>query len=694
MLERWTRGVLRFRVAVLAVWLVVLVVGVWSTSRLPGLLSNSFEVPGTDSDRARTILARHFGDRPDGAFTVVFRVAHPSDATLRARLRARLERAAHVVPTGHLDVFGTGGGVVFGQVDTTLDLQHAKRHTKALRDALAARPGPPALVTGQPAIQHDLDPLFAGDVRRGEAVALPVALLVLVAVLGLSLAVAVPFLFAACTIAAALAAVWALAHALPMVTYVTNLVALIGLGLAVDYSLLVVHRFREELTRGGPVDAAVVRTTATTGRAVVASGLAVAVGLALLLLMPVPLLRSLGIGGLLIPLASIAAALTLQPALLSLLGHRAARGRAPAAAGGAWARIARAIMRRPFAYLAAGAAPLVALGLAAASLTVTPGSFSDLPRSPEAMRGYALLRDGVGRGAVTPIEIVVDTGGAGAARAAPARAAVDRLVDDLLHDPAVLAVATGRRSRYVDPSGRYARVTVAARHEYGARETRGLVRRVRDDHLPHARLPEGARAYAGGAPAQGVDFLDRSYSAFPWLVLGVLALTYVVLLRAFRSLLLPLKAVLLNLLSVGAVYGILALAFGDVEAWIPIFLFAVLFGLSMDYEVFLVTRMREVWDDVGDNTRAVGEGLERTGRVVTAAAVVMVGACTGFVAGRVDALRHFGLGLALAVLIDATIVRAILVPALMAILGRWNWWLPQWAARLAGVEAAPPHRKA
>jgi RND superfamily putative drug exporter len=692
-LERWTLAVLRFRAAVLAAWLVVAACGAVAAVELPPLLANSFEVPGTDSERARTILAMRFGDRPDGTFAVVFRVPQPSDRAVRAHLRARLERAARVVPTGRLDLVGAGGGLVFGQIATTLDLQHAKRHTDALRRTLAAQPGPPALVTGQPAIQHDLDPVFARDVRRGEAIALPLALLVLVAVLGPSLAVAIPFAFAACTIAATLVAVWALAHAVPMVTYVTNLVALIGLGLAVDYSLLVVHRFREELAAGAAVDAAVVRTMATAGRAVVASGLAVAVGLALLLLMPVPLLRSLGVGGLLIPLASIAAAVTLQPALLSVLGRRVTHPRVAPPVGGAWARFARAVMRRPFVSLAAGGTPLLALTVAALSLEVTPGSLSDLPQSPEGMRAYALLRDGVGRGTVTPIEILVDAGGAGRARGAPARAAVDRLAARLVHDPEVLGVASGRRRRYVDASGRYTRVAVVARHEYDAPETRALVRRLRNGHVPRARLPPGARAYVGGAPAQGLDFLRRSYGAFPWLVLGVLALTYIVLLRAFRSLLLPLKAVLLNLLSVGAVYGVLALAFGDVEGWIPIFLFAVLFGLSMDYEVFIVTRMRERWDAVRDNERAVAEGLERTGRVVTAAAVIMVGALAGFAAGRVEALRHFGLALALAVLIDATIVRAVLVPALMAILGRWNWWLPNWAARVVRVPASPRPEK-
>src|SRR5436190_22651533 len=432
MLERWTRAVIRFRSAVLVGWLAVLLAGTWASARLPDLLSNSFDVPGTDSDRARALLARQFGERPDGVFTVVFPVRHPSDPALQDRLKRRVERAAGAVPTGHVGIVGTGGGIVVVDLDTTLGLQRAKRHTGALRQALDAQPGPRPLVTGQPAIQHDLDPVFAGDLRRGEAIAVPAALVVLVLVLGLSLAVLIPFVVAACTIAATLVVVYALAHELSMVSYVTNLVELIGLGLAIDYSLLVVHRFREEVAQGATSDDAVVRTVATAGRAVVASGLAVAAGLGLLLLMPVPLLRSMGVGGLLIPLASIAAALSLQPALLSLLGRRAARGRAPEAdvETGFWARHARSIMRRPRAYLTVGAAVLVCLAVPAVTLDLTPGSFSALPASPEAMRGLALLRNGVGRGAVTPTQIVVDAAAHGRARAGPIRAAIERLAEE------------------------------------------------------------------------------------------------------------------------------------------------------------------------------------------------------------------------------------------------------------------------
>ena len=691
MLERWTVAVLRRRTLVLLIWLCVLLAGGVVLPRLPPLLADSFAVPGTDSERAREILARDFGERPDGAFVVVFDVARPSDEAERERARVRLRQAARVVPTGHAGTLRAGGGILYGTIETALDLQQAKRHTDAVRRSLRDPGGAPAYVTGQPAIQHDLDDAFAADLRRGQAVALPVALLALVAVFGLSLAVAIPFLFAACTIAATLVVVWVLAHELSMVTYVTNLVELIGLALAIDYSLLAVHRFREELGRGLDVPDAVVRTMATAGRSVLFAGLAVAAGLALLLLLPVPFLRSMGVAGVLIPLASIAAALTLQPVLLTLLGRRAGR---PASAGavenGRWARLAGAIMRRPVAVLVVGTGALLVMAAPALTLELTPGSFSSISGTRPSIVGLHLLRDGVGAGAVAPTHVVVDTGRTDGADEPALRAAVDRLGDLLVRDPEALIVASGRESPYVDPSRRYTRVIVAGRHEYGEPESRRFVERLRRDLVPAARFPDPARVDAGGAPPQGVDFVDRAYGAFPWLVLGTLALTFLVLRRAFGSPVLALQAVVLNLFTTGAVYGLLVAVFqwgagaqalgieetGQIEAWIPIFLFAVLFGISMDYEVFLVTRMREVWDETGDNARAVAAGLERTGRIVTAAALVMAAAFCGFLAGSVAGLKQLGLALALGVLIDATIVRAGLVPALMAVVGRFNWVSP------------------
>ena len=599
--------------------------------------------------------------------------------------------------------------MLYGRVETALDPKHAKGATDDLRSALATQGTAPAYVTGQPAIQHDLDPVLDADLRRGERIAVPLALLILVAVFGLSPAVVLPFAVAACTITGTLAVVFVLAHELAIVTYVTNLVALIGLGLAIDYSLLILFRFREEVQRSSSVDAAIVRTMSTAGRAVVFSGLAVAIGLTLLLLMPVPFIRSMGVGGLVIPLVSILAALTLQPALLSLVGRRGVRayGWAPRThdvEGGFWTRLARAIMRRPGTFLAAGTAVLLAAAVPALFLQVTPASFSTIPRSLESIRGFELLVNRVAAGAATPTEVVVDSGASGHARKREVQSAIDRLGDSLVRDPEAYVVASGQDSPYVDRTGRYARVIVVNRHVYGERPTHDFVRRLRDSLVPAARFSPGAEVHVAGVPAQGFDYLTRAYGRFPALVAAALGLTYLVLLFAFRSLLIPLKAVVLNALVVAAAYGMLVVVFrwdsatsalglyhaDAIEGWIPIFLFATLFGLSMDYEVFLVMRMREAWDEVHDNARAVAYGLERTGRVVTAAALIMVAAFSGFAAGDVGALQQFGIGLAFAVLLDATVVRGVLVPSIMAVLGEYNWWLPKPLARFARAPALPP----
>jgi uncharacterized membrane protein YdfJ with MMPL/SSD domain len=710
-MERWTRLVLRLRWPVLAAWLVVLLVGGFAFMRLNSLLSNEFSVPGTDSERARTILERRFGDRSDGAFTVVFRVPGGVDRATYGRLQRDLDRAARAVPdSAARRLVPAGRHLLYGDVVSTLRLAKAKGYTDDLYRALPHGDGVKSYVTGQAAIQHDLDPIFSQDLRKGEMIALPIAVLVLLAVFGLSVAVTMPFIFAACTVMATLGGVYLYAHFLTTATYVTNLVFLIGLGIAIDYSLLVIYRFREELRRPGEVEDAIVRTMQTAGRAVVFSGATVAIGLALLLFMPLPFVRSIGVGGFLIPLASIAAALTLQPALLSLYGRRGVarisvlprRWRAEEDTG-FWHRLAGSIMRRPLAYLCVGAALLLAAGVPVFALHLTPGSAEGIPQFPQSVRGFNLLKHSIGPGAISPTQVVVDSGRAGGVRAPEVQAAIARLAASVRADRETAALRFSERPPHVDRSSRYEELVVAGRHEYGDEAAQSFVHRLRGRLVPAARFPGGARVLAGGGPPQGVDFLDRAYRYFPWLIAGVLVLTYLLLMRAFRSLVLPLKAVILNLLSVAAAYGMLVLVFrwgvgqsvlglyeiGQVEGWIPIFLFAMLFGLSMDYEVFLVTRMREEWDHGRTNREAVAYGLERTGRIVSAAAIVMVAAFSGFVAGRIVGLQEFGIGLAVAIFVDATIVRALLVPSLMALFGRYNWWLPRSLARIVRVPESP-----
>jgi len=320
------------------------------------------------------------------------------------------------------------------------------------------------------------------------------------------------------------------------------------------------------------------------------------------------------------------------------------------------------------------------------------------------MQGFDVLSEALGPGALSQTQIVIDSGRAGGLKQAQVGSAIGRLVKGLSSDPEVALATFLPVQPYVDATGRYARIMVAGRHEYGDPIAGTFVKRMRNELVPAADFPAPVKVRVGGGPAVGFDFLKRLYQYFPLLVVCVLALTYLLLMRAFRSFLLPLKAVILNLLSVGAAYGLLVIAFkwgvghdligsiyqqNLIEGWIPVILFAMLFGLSMDYEVFLVTRMREAWDNGADNERAVREGLEKTGRIVTAAAVIMVAAFSGFVAGRMATMQEFGFGLAAAILFDATLIRAILVPSLMALFGRYNWWLPAPLAKLVRVKPSP-----
>jgi uncharacterized membrane protein YdfJ with MMPL/SSD domain len=703
---RSTRWVLRLRHAVIAVWLVGLLAGAVASTHLSPLLANGFAVPHTDSARAATVLTQSFGDRSDGEYLVVFATDRPVGPAVRTEVQAAVERAARAVPSAHAgQVSVASRNVLYGTVATSLDLTHAKRDSALLGRALRLPPGIRAYVSGQAAIQHDLDPVFSSDLHHGEfEIALPVALLVLLLVLGPSLIVTLPLLFAGATIATTLGLVFAVAHATVLATYVTNLVELIGLALAIDYSLLVVSRFRDELQDEGDVGEAIVRTMATAGRSVVFSGATVTLGLALLLFVPVPFVRSIGIGGLLIPIVSVAAATTLLPALLHVYGRRGSarvrlpwRGRRPDRPR-FWPRLARTIMRRPLPFLAGGSIFLLFAAAPALSLRLTPGSADGIPQTLPSVHGFDLLRRTLGAGALSPTQIVIDTGNAGGAGSPREQAATGRLVAELRASREVVAVRA-----FPEPTRRYEEVVAIGRHEYGRPAALHFVDRLRGTIVPEARFPATTRVLVGGGAAQGLDFLRRSYHAFPWLVLAVLALTYPLLVRAFRSLLLPLKAIVLNVLSVSASYGMLVVffrwglgarlfglyRFAQIEGWIPIFLFALLFGLSMDYEVFLVTRIREAWDSGLQNGHAVAEGLERTGRVITAAAIIMVGAFTGFVDGHIAGLQEFGLGLAVAIFVDATVVRVLLVPSLMAVLGRWNWWLPDPVARLLRVEASP-----
>ena len=709
-MEGLTRFVLRHRYAVLVSWLVVFVVAGWASSQLSGLLTNRFTLPGTDTRRAEVILQDHFGQRSTGSFTIVVR-SDDMARVLVPEVRAAAERAVAKLPTSRLvSVLPVTQDVTVAQIVSDLEPADSKSRTDDMRAAMGSISGATVYLTGQAAIEHDLDPVFGEDLVRGELIALPIALLILVFTFG-TLAFLIPFAFALVTIPTTLAIIWVFANFMELSTYLQNLVSLIGLGIAIDYSLLIVYRFREELARGSSRDEAIVTTMATAGRAVVFSGTAVAIGLAMLVFMPLPFMRGFGIGGLFIPAVSLLAAVTFLPVVLSLVGTRLDRVRVLPRSWlerradtehGFWAVLARFIMRHPKTVAGVTAGFLLLLTLPLLALQLGPGSNEGIPRNLEAVRGYDVLRAAVGAGAVAPTNVVVDTGRTGGAEDPGVTAAVDRLKRSLEADPQVAVVRFGDTSQYVDPTGRYLNVEVVGEQDYGKPESLAFVSRLRDKVVPAAGFPEGVAVYTGGGPPGGKDFLDLTYGWFPWLVAAVLVATFVLLMRAFRSIVLPLKAIVLNLLSIGAAYGLLVVVFrwgagewaglipyDQIEGWIPVFLFAMLFGLSMDYEVFLVSRMREEWDNGATNEEAVVLGLTKTGRLVTAAGLIMFAAFMGFVAGSIVGLQQFGFGLAAAILIDVTIVRALLVPSAMKLFGKWNWWMPDGLARLVRVEPSP-----
>jgi putative drug exporter of the RND superfamily len=382
---------------------------------------------------------------------------------------------------------------------------------------------------------------------------------------------------------------------------------------------------------------------------------------------------------------------------------------------GFWTRLASSIMRRPIPYLLASGGVMVVLAvIGLTGIHLTGGDNRGVPKTTEATKGLALLEKTLGPGALAPSQVIVDTGHAGGAYTPAAVAAQRRFIASIRGDrevdprtiqiPAAVPRQLARRAKLLEPTGRYMQLRVAGRSDSGTDAAVDLVRRLRDRYVPEARFP-GPTVYVTGAPAFGVDFVDKAYGAFPWLIVAVLVLSYLILLRAFRSVVLPLKAVVMNVLSVSATYGVLVLFFQDnwgsvfglqhspqIDAWIPIFLFAMLFGLSMDYEVFLLSRMREEWDKRHNNEAAVAFGLEHTGRIITAAAVIMVAAFSGFTFGSFVGLQEFGIGLSAAILLDATVVRMILVPATMKLLGDWNWYLPERVRR--ALRLAPPRRPA
>lgn len=694
-MAKWTKTIIKYRFSVVATWLLLIIIGGFAATNLNQHLTTSLTVPNSDSAKAQEILFANFGENLEGSFTIFYKFKQADESEI-AEYKANISAAVAEIPTARVTQLRAISGVLFASVTTNYSLIEAAKYTSALRESLRKQGLPEAMVTGPPAINSDVAPVLDQDLKRGQLIAITLALLLLLIVLGLSWAVLVPFVFAAATISLSLSLIFLIAQLFEMVMYLPNIVELIGLGLAIDYSLLILYRFRRELqlTEDLDIEGALERTMKSAGRTVITSSLTVALASATLLLLPIPFLRSLGIAGLLVPLASLLVALTLQPALLSYFGKHFATPKKfagllakPRIENNVWAKVARLSVKSPKRVFAISLTSLLLLGSGAFWLQLTPSALTALPQNLESAKALSLVTSSAGPGVITPAVIMVDfakPGLATATRTADARAA---LIAKLSKDPEIFIVATEATSTFVDSSGQFMRIFVIGRHALGASETHDLVDRIRTKHLFEAGFPAGTKLYLGGPPAQGADLLDRITTYLPWLVGPGLLITYLLLMRAFRSIWLPLKAIALGLISVGVAISAIVWVFrysigsawlgtyqiAQVEIWALVFLLVILFGISMDYEVFLVSRMREAIDRGATNDEAIVEGLASTGGVVTAAALIFVAAVSGLVGGHFLGLQQIGVGLAVGVLIDATLIRGFLLPSSMVLLGKYNW---------------------
>jgi len=699
--------VLRHKRLVVIGWVLLTLIGMAAAGPASQALDQRFSVPGREGWEASEKIALTYGS---GGETVplVPVVKLPEGKTVdspgvRAELLRVERRAEKAVPRSRVAGYGSTGDRAFVSKDGGTAFAYAfvplsddpfggsVEAQRSLKKALAR-----TTVAGAPVHLTGYDALYdaSGNASEGPGVLLEAliggggALIVLAFVFG-SLLALVPIAMAICSVLVSFLLLWGLTLVTELSPIVQFLVALIGLGVSIDYALLIVVRWREERQKGLEGDEAVTAAMATAGRAVVFSGTTVAVGLLALIALPLPFLRSMGYGGLLIPLVATAVAVTLLPVILATIGPRLDKRRGSkrmARSERFWQRWSEWVVRRRVLVVIVAVAILGVLLASATNLHMGNADPDTIAKSGPAKQGLDALADsGIGKGAIAPVETLVPQG-----------------------DASAVATAEGDVKGVhgaVAPSGpawqRKGTAIVAAVPHSGdeTKAGRDAVQEVID--AAHQASPD---ARVGGSGPLNADFIDAVYGAFPLMIALISVLTFLLLARAFRSLLLPFKAIVLNVLSVGAAWGILVLvwqdghgsdalwgisATGSIASWIPLMVFAFLYGLSMDYEVFILARVREEYDQTHDTNEAVTFGLARTGRLVTSAALILFLAFAALASGPETDVKILATGLAAGILLDATVIRALLVPALVSMFGRWNWWLPSGIARVLRVRPSP-----
>jgi len=719
----------------IALWVVVVVVALGLVGRLLGSATTTeFSLSTEVEAKTAANLLEDLWQRP-AAITEVVVVQSDSltvdDPEFREKVEAVFEEVAalgpEVVSAGRhyyqgsddalvsadrmtaiipLVLAGTLGDATENIVDVVEVVEHANTDS-AFR----------VLTVGEASIAHESNELAQEDLEQGERFGVPIALIVLVVLFGAVVAALVPLGLAVVAIAVALGIAALIGQAVDLIFFITLMITMIGLAVGIDYSLIIISRFREEMDRGLDKLRATERAGATAGRTVLFSGLTVVVALIGMLIVPSSFFQSIGLGAIIVVLVALAATLTLLPAVLALLGSNVNRLSPPflrsrtdatdsdAPADGFWEKVTRAVVRYPIVSVVVIAVPMLAVAYFYFEIETGLNGVDVFPEGAQTREAFFVLEEEFSFGLVTPAEIVIE----GSVNSPQVKEAIAALQESIERDgrfttlraeqflnPEQLALL--RQAGYqilpsglvVNPTGDLALISVAPPGEPSAAPAVEAVEDLRDKYIPAAFDAVAADVYVGGRTALAVDIFDMVETYTPIVFAFVLGVSFLILLLVFRSIVIPIKAIIMNLLSVGAAYGLLVLVFQksggilgfqhaeSIDVWIPLFLFSILFGLSMDYHVFLLSRIRERYDATGDNAGAVAYGLRSTAGLITGAALIMVVVFGAFASGKTIINQQVGFGLAVAIFLDATLVRSVLVPASMELLGGRNWYLPSW----------------
>jgi len=721
--------VVRRKYIVVAVWAVIILAALPFAPRAQEFLKpGGFSNESFPSVKARKVLQERL---ELSTLSIDFVFSHPEWQPFDARFSDAVLKAV-----GDLDKYGEISYVVTHLDDPqrasstsntvhvtaglTIELEESLDFLKTV--TADVDPGPlDLIITGAPALYRDISLASQEDLRRGESVAFPIATFTLLLVFGTLIAAILPAAVGGGGVLVGLGIVFFMSQGVDMSIFALNIVTLLGIGVGIDYSLFYTSRFQEELRSGKSVDDAVLGANSHAGKAIMFSAITSLIGLISLVAFPVMMLRSVGIGAVAVIFAALLAALTLMPALLAILGHRVNRFRIGpdwAKRNGFWVPLSNWVMKRPWMVLLPTVTILVLLAIPAGSMRLGTVDATILPDSLESRRGFDVLREEFGFALKTVIPVGYTFEGSPFARRNIDNAydigrelerldGVSRVISVVNLDPtfgpdqyevlyqspeSITDVALARIVRETVRDGAILFLVESELHPFWP-ETRELVTEIRSLLPPEGN---GGTLHVDGGASEITDIINALYGKFPIIIAVVLIVTYLSLMLLFRSVILPLKAVLLNVLSILASYGALVFVFqqghfsgllnfeamGVIEATLPILLFAIIFGLSMDYEIFLLSRVAEAYDRTGDNEAAVAEGLQKSGMIITGAAGILIVVAASFVLADVVVVKAIGLGLAIAVFVDVTLVRALVAPAIMRIAGPWNWYLPGWLDRI------------